>query len=96
LVARLGLAVQRAIGVTVEPVLAETTVPAMVAAMEGATPVVGLSERWQSEGLGRFRRQLVMARPGSLVVRRGVRPGLLAHPVYESRFAWSMVVDPAP
>ena len=91
LVARVGLAVQRAVGVTVEPVLAEATVPGLLAAMVNTTAVIGVSERWRSEGLGRFRKQLTDATQGSLVVRRGLRPGLLASPASGSRFAWSVV-----
>ena len=91
LVARVGLAVQRAVGITVEPALAEPTVPALLAAMAGSAAVVGVSERWRSEGLGRFRQQLADAMPGTLVVRRGVRAGLLAPRSSHTRFAWSAI-----
>src|SRR5262249_51019975 len=46
LVARVGLAIQRAIGVTVEPVLTDATVPGLLTALAGTTAVIGVSERW--------------------------------------------------
>jgi DNA-binding SARP family transcriptional activator len=89
LVARVGLAIQRAVGVAVEPMLAEATVPGLLNALDGTTPVIGVSERWRSEGLGPFRQQLAHAAPSTLVIRRGLRPGLLAPPTFGTRFAWS-------
>ena len=89
LVARAGLAIQRAVGVTVEPVLTEATVPGLLTALADTTPVIGVSERWRSEGLGPFRHQLADAAPGTLVIRRGLRPGLLAPPTSGTHFAWS-------
>lgn len=89
LVARVGLAIQRAVGVTVEPVLTEATVPGLLTALGGTTAVIGVSERWRSEGFGPFRQQLAAAAPGTLVIRRGLRPGLLAPPTFGTRFAWS-------
>jgi DNA-binding SARP family transcriptional activator len=89
LVARAGLAIQRAVGVTVEPILTEATVPGLLTALAGTTAVIGVSERWRSEGLGPFRQQLADARPGTLLIRRGLRPGLLAPPTFGTRFAWS-------
>jgi DNA-binding SARP family transcriptional activator len=89
LVARVGLAVQRTVGVDVEPILTEATVPGLLAGMAGATAVIGVSERWRSEGLGPFRQQLADAAPGTLMIRRGPRPGLLAPPTSGTRFAWS-------
>jgi hypothetical protein len=89
LVARAGLAIQRAVGVTVEPVLTEATVPGLLTALAGTTAVIGVSERWRSEGLAPFRQQLADAAPGTLVIRRGLRPGLLAPPTIGTHFAWS-------
>ena len=89
LVARAGLAIQRAVGVTVEPVLTEATLPGLLTALAGTTAILGVSERWRSEGLGPFRQQLADATPGALMIRRGLRPGLLAPPTFGTRFAWS-------
>lgn len=90
LVARAGLAVQRAIGIAVDPVLAQPNVVGLLDALEGVNAVIGVSERWRSEGLGSFRQQLVAAKPGTLVLRRGLRPSLLAAPAAGTRFAWSV------
>jgi DNA-binding SARP family transcriptional activator len=89
-IARVGLAVQRAVGVPVEPVLVEPTTTGLVSALAGTTPIIGMSERWQSQGLGSLRYQLAQTRPGTLVSRRGLRPGLLATPAFSTRFAWSV------
>jgi hypothetical protein len=35
------------------------------------------------------RQQLADAAPGTLMIRRGLRPGLLAPPTLGTRFAWS-------
>jgi hypothetical protein len=64
-------------------------VPGLLTALAGTTAVIGVSERWRSEGVGSFRQQLVDAAPGTLMIRRGLRPGLLAPPTFGTRFAWS-------
>jgi transposase len=52
--------------------------------------VLGLSERWPSEGLGKARTQIAREAPCPvLLVRRGVRPGALAPPEALTRFTWS-------
>jgi DNA-binding SARP family transcriptional activator len=89
LVARVGLAIQRAVGITVEPILADATLSGLLTALAGTTAVIGVSERWRSEGLGPFRQQLAAATHGTLIIRRGLRPGLLAPPTSGTRFAWS-------
>jgi DNA-binding SARP family transcriptional activator len=89
LIARVAVAVQRAIGVPVEPVLAEPTPTSLLSALAGRTPIVGVPERWRSQGIGSVRHQLAQAAPGTLLVHRGLRPGLLAPPASETRFAWS-------
>lgn len=87
---RVGLAVQRAIGVPVEPVLVEPTSTSLLTALAGTTPIIGLSERWQTQGLGSLRHHLAQSTPGTLLTRRGLRPGLLATPTFSTRFAWSV------
>jgi DNA-binding SARP family transcriptional activator len=90
LVARAALAVQRAVGLDAEPALAEPGVDSLLAAAGGSGGlVIGVSDRWRSEGLGETRRALVAATGSALVVRRGVRPGLLAPPDARTRFGWS-------
>ena len=90
LIARVGLAVQRAVGVPVEPVLVEPTTTGLLSSLAGTTPIIGLSERWQSQGLGWLRHRLTQTTRGTLLSRRGLRPGLLATPKSSTRFAWSV------
>jgi hypothetical protein len=53
--------------------------------------VVGLSERWRQERLGRVRAAIADAPPSPTVfVRRGPRPGGLAPPETRTSFSWSM------
>jgi len=99
LIARVGLAIQRVIGVSVEPVLVEPTSTSLLTAVTGMTPIIGLSERWQTHGLGSLRHELAQSMSGTLLSRRGLRPGLLATPTSSTRFAWSVAstagLDPA-
>ena len=80
LLADASLIVQRTAGIVAEPFLAEPG-PAGVseAAAGAALLVVGLSERWREEGLGRARGELASRPPApTLFVRRGSparRPG---------------------
>lgn len=89
IVARAALALQRALGVDAEPVLAAPGDGGVLAASAGADVVLGVSERWRAEGLGRVRAAIATAAP-ALVVRAGIRPGLLAPPAAATRFAWSV------
>ena len=53
--------------------------------------VVGLSDRWAEEGLGPVRLALARdARPPTLIVRRGVRPGGIAPHDGLTRYTWSL------
>jgi len=57
--------------------------------------VVGLSERWRTEGLGPLRSELVKSPPApTLLVRRGTRAGALAPREDMTRFAWSSANSP--
>ena len=80
LLASASLATQRAFGVTAEPLLVEPGPEGIVdAAEDAALVVVGLSDRWQREGLGHVRSAIVEhARPPVLLARSGLRPGGLA------------------
>ena len=89
-IVRVGLAVQRAVGVPIEPVLVEPTSTSLLTALAGTTPIIGLSERWRTQGLGSLRHHLAQSTPGTLLTRRGLRPGLLATPTSSTRFAWSV------
>jgi nucleotide-binding universal stress UspA family protein len=92
LLARASLAVQRALGVAAEPLLVEPGPgPLVAAADEASLVVVGLSERWRRDGLGPVREALARdARPPTLLVRRGLRPGGLAPRDSLTRFTWSV------
>ena len=92
LLADASLIVQRRAGVVAEPLLARPGRKGVMGTAEGAgLLVVGLSERWRQEGLGRVRTELVEAPPApTLLVRRGARPGGLAPAETRTRFGWSL------
>jgi hypothetical protein len=53
--------------------------------------VIGLTERWRREGLGRTRTALATAGTVPvLLVRRGMRPGGLAPRENDTRFSWTI------
>jgi DNA-binding SARP family transcriptional activator len=92
LLADASLIVQRTAGIVAEPVLTGSGRAGVAEAAEGAAVlIVGLSERWRDEGLGRARAELAEAPPAPmLLVRRGSRPGGLAPPETRTRFSWSL------
>jgi DNA-binding SARP family transcriptional activator len=96
LLADASLIVQRTAGVVAEPVLAAPGRAGLAAAAEGAgLLVVGLSERWRDEGLGRARQALAEAPAApTVLVRRGTRPGGVAPPETRTRFRWSVTGAP--
>ena len=86
------LALQRVLGISAEPLL---TPPGEEGMLEATTDagllVVGLSARWDREGIGPARLRLAReATPPTLLVRRGLRPGGLAPPATLTRFTWSI------
>jgi Kef-type K+ transport system membrane component KefB len=91
LLATASLLVQRFVGVAAEPLLAEPGREGLVDAAAGAgLLVIGLSDRWREEGLGRLRREIAAAAPAPIVfVRRGLRPGALAPRTDVTQFTWS-------
>jgi hypothetical protein len=92
LLASASLAVQRALGVAAEPLLLSPEPDQLLrAAQDAAIVVVGLSDRWRKEGLGKTRAALAqIERPSVLLVRRGLRPGGLAPRESLTRFTWSI------
>ncbi len=92
LLANASLAVQRTVGVAAEPLLVAPDPGALAAAASGmGLVVVGLSRRWQQEGIGPARSALVAREAGAtLLVRRGLRPGGLAPAGHETRFTWTI------
>ena len=95
LLADASLIVQRTAGIVAEPLLASPGRKGVIALAEGAgLLVVGLSERWRQEGLGRVRSELIDAPPApTVLVRRGLRPGGLAPPETATRFGWSLTAS---
>jgi DNA-binding SARP family transcriptional activator len=92
LLADASLIVQRTAGIVAEPVLAASGRRGVAEVSQGAGAlIVGLSERWREEGLGRARSELADLSPAPTVfVRRGARPGGLAPAETRTRFSWSI------
>jgi DNA-binding SARP family transcriptional activator len=91
LLASASLAVQRALGIAVEPLLIEPGPDQLAVAARGsAISVIGLSERWRTEGLGSARAALAASGLPILLVRKGIRPGGLAPSQNLTRFTWSL------
>jgi DNA-binding SARP family transcriptional activator len=92
LLASASLAVQRALGVHAQPLLVEPTPQSLVeAAREAGLVVVGLTDRWRREGVGRTRTALAASpHHPTILVRRGLRPGGLAPRSAETRFTWTI------
>lgn len=92
LLATASLAIQRVVGIAAEPVLAPAGHDAVVRVAESARAIVlGISERWRSEGLGSARLAIARSASGpTLVVRRGPRPGVLAPGGSLTHYTWSL------
>jgi DNA-binding SARP family transcriptional activator len=92
LLADASLIVQRTAGIVAEPVLSASGRRGVAdVARDAGALIVGLSERWREEGLGRARRELADRPPAPTVfVRRGARPGGLAPAETRTRFSWSI------
>lgn len=92
LLASASLAVQVTLGVMAEPLLVERDAASLVEAADGAgLVIVGLTERWRTDGLGDVRETLVRdARTSVILVKRGLRPGGLAPQETRTRFTWSI------
>jgi DNA-binding SARP family transcriptional activator len=92
LLSHASLAIQRVLGVAAEPVLTSPGEDGMLeASRDAALLVVGLSTRWNHEGLGPARLGLARhATPPTLFIHHGLRPGGLAPPAALTRFTWSV------
>jgi class 3 adenylate cyclase len=92
ILASASLAIQRAFGVTAEPLLVPREPGRLLAATAGAALVaVGMPARWRHDDVGPHRLELLRngAAP-AVLVRRGLRPGLLAPREAATRFTWSL------
>ena len=80
------------VGIVTEPVL----VPAgkdgvLEAAADARLLVIGLSDRWRTEGIGPARAAVAAAADcPTLFVRRGLRPGGIAPSETLTRFTWTL------
>ncbi len=85
------LLVQQTTGIATEPLVMVGGREGIVSAAAGAgLLVIGLSERWQREGLGPTRSEIAKAAPAPvLFVRRGTRGGLFAQRDNVTQFNWS-------
>jgi DNA-binding SARP family transcriptional activator len=91
LLGKVSLLVQAVVGIVAEPVLVKAGPDGLIdVAREAELLVLGLSPRWQAEGLGTPRLEVVQAGVPTLLVRRGLRPGALAPRETMTRFTWTM------
>jgi Kef-type K+ transport system membrane component KefB len=98
LLARASLVIQRLTGLAAEPVLVEAGGEGVLAAtIGGGLLVIGLSDRWRSEGIGDLRSAIARkTQVPVLFVRRGYRPGALAPRRDFTRFVWSSAAHHTP
>jgi hypothetical protein len=92
LLAKASLIVQAVVGIVCEPVLVRGGPEGVLGAVSDASLiVVGLSSRWETEGLGPARLEVARsAGVPTLLVRRGLRPGGLAPQESMTRFTWTL------
>jgi DNA-binding SARP family transcriptional activator len=97
LLADASLILQRTAGIAAEPLLAAPGRDGVIAsAREARLLVMGLSDRYKDEGLGRLRLRIAADPPApTLFVRRGPRGGALVPPQTATRFGWSLTASPA-
>ena len=97
LLADASLLLQQTAAIVAEPVLAEPGHRGLrAAAGDAGLLVVGLSDRWRQDGLGRLRAALADDPPApTVLVRRGTRPGALAPRAPDTRLGWSLMGDAA-
>jgi len=95
LLARASLLVQQVIGIVTEPVLVPAGEDGVVeAARDARLLVIGLSERWPTEGIGPVRIAVALrAEVPTLFVRRGLRPGGVAPSATLTRFTWTLASE---
>jgi DNA-binding SARP family transcriptional activator len=96
LLARASMLVQQVAGVVTEPVLVRPGEEGVLdAARDARLLVIGLSNRWPTEGIGSVR-LAVAARAGvpTLFVRRGLRPSGVAPNQTLTRFSWTLASHP--
>jgi DNA-binding SARP family transcriptional activator len=92
LLSRASMLVQKVVGIDTEPVLIRPGHEGVLeAARDASLLVVGLPERWTTEGIGPARLAVATeAGVPTLFVRRGLRPGGLAPSETLTRFTWTL------
>ena len=80
LLSRASMLVQQVVGIVTEPVLVRPGEAGVIeASLDARLLVVGLSDRWRTEGLGQTRLAVALgAEIPTLFVRRGLRPSGVA------------------
>jgi DNA-binding SARP family transcriptional activator len=96
LLARASLLVQQVVGIVTEPVLVPPGDEGVLeAARDARLLVIGLSDRWRTEGIGPVRRAVAAgAHVPTLFVRRGLRPSGVAPSETLTRFTWTLASQP--
>jgi DNA-binding SARP family transcriptional activator len=92
LLSRASMLVQQAVGIVTEPVLIRPGEEGVLEASRDARLlVVGLSDRWRTEGIGHARLAVALgAEVPTLFVRRGLRPSGVAPNETLTRFTWTL------
>ena len=92
LLARASLLVQQVVGIVTEPVLVPSGEGGVLeAARDARILVLGLSDRWRTEGIGRVRLAVAAgAAVPTLFVRGGLRPSGVAPNETLTRFTWTL------
>ena len=92
LLARASLLVQQVVGIATEPLLVRAGGGGVLEASRDARLlVVGLSDRWRTEGIGHTRMAVALGTEvPTLFVRRGLRPGGVSPNESLTRFTWTL------
>jgi DNA-binding SARP family transcriptional activator len=92
LLARASLLVQQVVGIVTEPVLVQAGQTGVLrGARDARLLVIGLSERWRSEGIGPVRTAVAAdVHAPTIFVRRGLRPSGVAPSETLTRFTWTL------
>ena len=97
LLARASLLVQQIVGIVTEPRLIQPGDTGVIeAAADARVLVVGLSERWRTDGIGAVRTTVAKAAPAPVIfVRAGSKARGLAPSQTMTRFTWTQAAAPA-
>ena len=92
LLARASLLVQQVAGIVSEPVLVRAGGAGVLdASRDARLLVVGLSDRWRTDGIGHTRMAVALGTEvPTLFVRRGLRPSGVAPNETLTRFTWTL------